>query len=106
MANARQIQAVYNYERTILNAYVEVSTELSNIKNREQIFTLKSKQVNTLSATIEIANDLFKSSRANYLEVLLTQRDALESKLQLIETRLSQFNSVTNIYRALGGGSK
>ena len=105
-ANARQIQAVYNYERTILNAYVEVSTELSNIKNRDQIFTLKSKQVNTLSATIEIANDLFKSSRANYLEVLLTQRDALESKLQLIETRLSQFNSVTNIYRALGGGWK
>lgn len=105
-ANARQIQAVYNYERTILNAYVEVSTELSNIKNREQIFTLKSKQVNTLSATIEIANDLFKSARANYLEVLLTQRDALESKLQLIETRLNQFNSVTNIYRALGGGWK
>ena len=105
-ANARQIQAVYNYERTILNAYMEVSTELSNIKNRDQIFTLKSKQVNTLSATIEIANDLFKSSRANYLEVLLTQRDALESKLQLIETRLSQFNSVTNIYRALGGGWK
>ena len=105
-ANARQIQAVYNYERTILNAYMEVSTELSNIKNRDQIFTLKSKQVNTLSATIEIANDLFKSSRANYLEVLLTQRDALESKLQLIETRLSQFNSVTKIYRALGGGWK
>ena len=103
-ANARQVQAIYNYEKTILNAYIEVSTELSNLKNQEQLFALKSKQVNTLSATIDISNDLFKSARANYLEVLLTQRDALEAKLQLIETRLNQLNSVTNIYRALGGG--
>ena len=51
-----------------------------------------------------ISNDLFKSARADYFEVLMTQRDALESKLELIETKLHQFNSVTNIYRALGGG--
>lgn len=104
-ANARQIQAVYNYERTILNAYVEVSTELSNIQNQQQIFSLKSKQVDTLTAAIDIANALFKSARADYLEVLLNQRDALESKLELIETKLRQFNAVTNIYRALGGGA-
>lgn len=103
-ANARQIQAVYNYERTILNAYVEVSTELSNIKNRERMYDLKSKEVDTLAASIDISNALFRSSRADYLEVLLTQRDALESRLELIETRLQQLNSVTNIYRALGGG--
>jgi len=103
-ANSRQIQAVYNYERTILNAYIEVSTELSNLENQEHIYLLKSKEVNTLSASIDISNALFRSARADYLEVLLTQRDALESKLELIETRLRQFNSVTNIYRALGGG--
>lgn len=103
-ANARQIQAVYNYERTILNAYIEVSTELSNIKNQQQVYDLKSKQVETLTATINISNALFKSARADYLEVLLSQRDALDSKLELIETRLRQFNAVTNIYRALGGG--
>ncbi len=105
-ANARQIQAIYNYERTILNAYVEVSTELSNIKNREQLYNLKSQEVSTLAASINISNDLFRSSRADYLEVLLTQRDALDSKLELIDTRLQQLNSVTNIYRALGGGWK
>lgn len=103
-ANARQVQAVYNYERSVLNGYIEVSTELSNIKNQQQVYTLKSKQVDTLTASIDISNALFRSARADYLEVLLTQRDALESKLELIETKLRQFNSVTNIYRALGGG--
>jgi outer membrane protein TolC len=34
----------------------------------------------------------------------MTQRDALESKMELIETKLRQFNTVTNIYRSLGGG--
>lgn len=105
-ANARQLQTMFNYERTILNAYIEVSTELSNIQNLQQMYNLKSKEVDTLTASIEISNDLFKSAHADYFEVLMTQRDALESKLELIETKLHQFNSVTNVYRSLGGGWK
>ena len=103
-ANAKQIQALYNYDRTILNAYIEVSTQLSNLNNLEQAYNLKTKEVEALTTSIDISNDLFKSARADYFEVLMTQRDALESKLELIETKLHQFNSVTNIYRSLGGG--
>jgi outer membrane protein, multidrug efflux system len=40
------------------------------------------------------------------MEVLLTQRDALESKFELIETRMAQMNARVNIYQALGGGWK
>ena len=105
-ANARQLQAIYNYDKTVLNAYIEVSTELSNLSNLERKYNLKSKQVNALITSIDISNDLFRSARADYLEVLMTQRDALDSKLELIETRLSQFHSVTNMYRDLGGGWK
>lgn len=105
-ANARQLQAMYNYERTILNAYFEVSNQLSNISNLEQSYSLKSKQVDALTRSINISNDLFKSARADYLEVLMTQRDALEKKLELIETKKAQLNAVVNIYRDLGGGWK
>jgi outer membrane protein TolC len=38
------------------------------------------------------------------MEVLLTQRDALESKFELIETKKKQMNALVNIYQALGGG--
>lgn len=71
-ANARQLQAMYNHERTILNAYMEVSTQLSNLGNLEKSYGLKSKQVDALTSSINISNDLFKSARADYLEVLLT----------------------------------
>jgi NodT family efflux transporter outer membrane factor (OMF) lipoprotein len=103
-ANAKQIQAVYNYERTVLNAYIEVANQLSKISNLEKTYALKSKQVEALTQSIDISNDLFKSARADYMEVLLTQRDALESKMELIETRKQQMNAVVNIYQALGGG--
>lgn len=105
-ANAKQLQSVYNYERTILNAYMEVSTQLSKIDNLGKSYELKSKQVDALTNSINIANDLFKSARANYLEVLMTQRDALDSKLELIETKKAQLSAVVNVYKALGGGWK
>jgi multidrug efflux system outer membrane protein len=105
-ANARQLQAIYNYERTILNAYMEVSTQLLNISNLEKSYDLKSKQVDALTRSIDISNDLFRSARADYLEVLLTQRDALESKLELIDTKKEQLSATVNVYRYLGGGWK
>jgi multidrug efflux system outer membrane protein len=103
-ANSRQIQAVYNYEKTILTAYIEVANQLSNIDNLAKSYNLKVKQVQALTQSIDISTSLFKSARADYMEVLLTQRDALESKFELIETKKQQMNAMVNIYKALGGG--
>jgi len=103
-ANSRQLQAMYNYERSILNAYLEISTQLSNIENLRKSYEIKSKQVEALTRSIDLSTDLFKSARADYFEVLMTQRDALDSKLELIETKKEQLKAFVNIYRDLGGG--
>ncbi|RYZ51857.1 MAG: TolC family protein, partial [Sphingobacteriales bacterium] len=103
-ASARQIQAAYNYERIILNAYVEVSNQLARISNLQQSYNLKAQQVQALVQSIDISNDLFRATRADYMEVLLTQRDALEARFELIETRKEQMNALVHMYQALGGG--
>lgn len=103
-ANARQVQVAYNYERTILNAYIEVVNQLSNISNLKKSYDLKVKQVEALTQSINISTGLFKSARADYMEVLMTQRDALESRFELVETKMQQMNARVNIYQALGGG--
>ncbi len=103
-ANAEQLRAMYNYERTILNAYLEVSNQISKIDNLQKSFELRNKQVNALSRSIDISNELFKSARADYFEVLMTQRDALEAKLELIENKKEQLVAVVGVYRDLGGG--
>nr|WP_276898121.1 efflux transporter outer membrane subunit [Pedobacter kyonggii] len=103
-ANAKQLQAVFEYEKAILNGYIEVANQMSKISNLQKSYDLKSKQVAALAQSIDISNDLFKSARADYFEVLMTQRDALQSKLELIETKKQQLNAVVDIYHALGGG--
>jgi outer membrane protein TolC len=70
----------------------------------EKSYDLKSQEVEALIRSIEISNLLFKSARADYMEVLLTQRDALESRFELVETKKKQMNAMVNMYRTLGGG--
>jgi outer membrane protein, multidrug efflux system len=62
--------------------------------------------VQALTKSIDISTGLFKSARADYMEVLMTQRDALESRFELIETKKMQMNTMVNIYQSLGGGWK
>lgn len=103
-ANAKQLQAVFEYEQTLLSAYIEVCNQLSKIDNLKKTYEYKAKEVEALTKSIKISNSLFKYARADYMEVLLTQRDALESQFELIETKKQQLNAVINTYRALGGG--
>ncbi|AYZ12754.1 TolC family protein [Chryseobacterium arthrosphaerae] len=103
-ANAKQVQAVYHYEQTVLGAYIEVANQLSKIKNLKNSLDIKTKEVDALTKSIDISNDLFKYARADYMEVLLTQRDALESKFELVEKKVNQLKASVAVYRALGGG--
>lgn len=103
-ASARQIQTVYTYQQTLLNAYVEVMNQLSGNQNYSQSFESKAKQVDILSHSVDISESLFKSARADYTEVLFTQREALDAKMELTEIRKKQINATINLYKALGGG--
>ena len=105
-ANAKQVQAMYNYEKAVLNAHMDVLNQLNEISNYTSSYTTKLQEVNILLQSVNIANNLFNSARADYAEVLLTQREALESKMELIEIKMKQLNAKVNIYRALGGGWK
>ncbi len=105
-ANAKQVQAVYKYQQTILNSYVEVLNEVSRLSNFSKSYSTKKQEVQILMQSVEIANNLFNSARADYSEVLLTQREAMDSKMELIEIKMKQLSAKVNIYRALGGGWK
>lgn len=104
VANAKQVQAIYEYERAILNAFIEVYNNKSLLNNLELSYDYKVKEVDALNESINISNKLFKSARADYMEVLLTQRDALESRFELIEIKVKQLRASVHMYQVLGGG--
>lgn len=103
-ASARQVAAIYAYQQTVLKAYVEVVNQLSQIRNLNQSYEKKSEQVRALSDSIAIAAQLFNNARADYTEVLMTQRDALEAKMDLVELKQQQLGAFVKAYKALGGG--
>ncbi len=105
-AEANQLTAMYHYQKTILNAYVEVANELSNIHNLQKINTLKKQQNEVLQQSVETSHLLYRYGRASYLEVLIAQRNALQSSLELIGFAKQLRIAGVKIYKALGGGWK
>lgn len=104
-ANAMQLQAVYNYQRTILNAYTEVVNHIAKVENYRQSIEIKKNQLEALVGSVDTATKLFQSARGEYLDVLLSQRDMMEARMVLVETKQEQLAAIVNAYQALGGGS-
>lgn len=105
-AKARQKQAIYNYEQAMIKAFLEVKTQVANIENFRMALQRKIYQVDILNQSVGISNNLFLSAKADYAEVLLTQREALEAKVELIENYLQYNQSRIMLYKSLGGGWK
>jgi multidrug efflux system outer membrane protein len=103
-ANAMQFQAVFDYERTLLQAYTDVYNQLTALSNYGQRYEQLSQQVAALQSAIEVSNVLYQSAHADYMEVLLTRRDSLEAEMELVETKKAQLQALVSIYQALGGG--
>lgn len=104
-ANARQLQAVYDYQRTVINAFTEVMNQMSAADNYGKSLVLRKQQLDSLEASIQTATRLFENARAEYIEVLFAQRDYLDAKTAMIETKRQQLTAVVYTYQALGGGS-
>jgi multidrug efflux system outer membrane protein len=103
-ANARQLQSVYNYQRVILNAFTEVINRLSMVENYSKSIEIKKQQLKSLEASVGSASKLFLNARVEYVEVLLAQRDLMDARMVLIDTKKQQLSAIVNAYQALGGG--
>lgn len=105
-AGARQQEALSRFNRTVIQGYLEVATELSNISNLKAYTSLKKMEVLALNQSVVISDDLFRTGKANYLEVLMIQHNALISGLEMTEAEKYRRQAAVNLYRALGGGWK
>jgi outer membrane protein, multidrug efflux system len=103
-SKASQKMAYINYDRTVLTAFTEVNTSLKTIDNVSERFGLKLEEVEVLRNSIQASNELYRSGRATYLEVVTAQKNALQSQIELTNVRKDQINAIISLYRSLGGG--
>lgn len=104
-ANAEQLESVYNYQRVVLSAFTEVVNRASRAENYRKSIEVKRQQLQALETSVDVATKLFQNARVEYVEVLLAQRDLLEARTVLIETKREQLSAVVSAYQALGGGN-
>jgi len=104
MATSGQIQSVYQYEQTVLRAFTEVLNQLSKLDKYSSSLKLKQNEVQILNKAVKVADNLFKYAKADYVEVLLAQEEALDEKMELVEIKLQVLLAQVDLYKALGGG--
>lgn len=104
IANAQHKEAIYQYQKVLLNSYSEVVTQLSSLENNRRAFQLKQQEVTELSNAVNTAKELYLTGYASYLEVITAQKGVLDAELQLATNKKESFQSLVGLYRALGGG--
>jgi multidrug efflux system outer membrane protein len=101
---SRQRQAIYAYERTILQAFREVEDSLvAHEKAREQRES-QGKRVMAERKVLELAELRYRGGVAAYLEVLDAQRSLFNAELEEIQSINDQLVTLIRLYKALGGG--
>mgnify|MGYP001616732460 CR=1 FL=1 len=103
-AEAQARQAVAHYEQTILVAFKEVEDSLVAVSTAREQAAAQERQVNALRSALHLADLRYRGGLANYLDVLIAQRNLFEAELALTATRRLYLVSIVQLYKALGGG--
>ena len=101
-AEAQARQAVAQYKQTILVAFKEVEDALVGVSTAREQEAAQDRQVNALQTALRLANLRYKGGLANYLDVLIAQRNLFDAELSLASTRRFYLTSVVQLYKALG----
>lgn len=103
-ADARSKQALALYEKTVLHAYEEVENAL--VQHKEEL--LRKVHLKTAVAentrAYELSLRLYTCGLADYIHVLDSERNLLNSKERFIESLALVTDSVIELHKAFGGG--
>jgi len=104
VARARDNIAVAQYEKSIQQAFREVSDALAG----EATYTAQLQALQALEAssarTLELSNLRYTGGVDSYLQVQNAQVDSFDAQLAVVQTALASLVNRVQLYKALGGG--
>jgi len=92
------------YEKTIENAFREVSDALIAYRKVKEVRVQRELLVNSLKDRSRLAYMRYYGGVSNYLEALDADRDLFNAELSLAQARRDELLTVVQLYKALGGG--
>lgn len=106
VAQAREIIAVAEYERTIQQAFREVADQLSSRDSIAKQLRAALANKTAQERRLQIAQGRYDGGVTAYREVIDSQQDLLSAQQSLISLRRSQLEAEVQLYKALGGGDQ
>ena len=103
-AKAQQEFAVVQYQRTIQNAFKEVSDGLIQCQKVREIRTQQELLVATLRERSRLAHLRYEGGVDTLLNALDSDRELFDAELDLTQTKRNELLSLVQLYKALGGG--
>ncbi|MFD2904999.1 efflux transporter outer membrane subunit [Sphingobacterium anhuiense] len=104
-AQARQQQALYQFEKSLLVASQEVSNALFEYDTAMKKMKSRKKQLEALTQAVAFNKELFLNHQnTNYTDVLTAEQNLLRAELKNIADQSQKLYAVVQLYRALGGG--
>lgn len=103
-AEARQVQALIQYQQTVQQAFREVEDALIAHRKALEIRVEQEALVASTQRTLSLAERRYVEGLATYLDVLDAQRQLFGAEIELTQTRRNQLVAVVQVYKALGGG--
>jgi outer membrane protein, multidrug efflux system len=104
LAQSQHQQALIAYRQTIQRAFGDVSDALIGYQKLHEVRLRLEDSVADLQESVRLSNMRYKGGTTTYLEVLDGQRSLYSEELTLAEARGSEYQSLVQLYRALGGG--
>ncbi|QBC33196.1 efflux transporter outer membrane subunit [Pandoraea sp. XY-2] len=106
LAEARRVESVANYEKTIQGAFRDVADALSARRWLADQVTILQATQDAQAERARLAKLRYDHGAAAFLEVLDAQRDLLAIEQQTVQTRRALLSARVSLYTALGGGSR
>ncbi len=104
LAESQHQQALISYREAIQHAFGDVSDALIAYQKFHQVRIRQEDSVADLQESVRLSNMRYKGGTTTYLEVLDGQRSLFSAQLTLADARGTEYQSLVQLYRALGGG--
>ena len=104
LAESQHQQALIAYRQSIQRAFGDVSDALIGYQKFHQVRLRQEDSVKDLQESVRLSDMRYRGGTTTYLEVLDGQRSLFSAELTLAEARGTEYQSLVQLYRVLGGG--
>jgi multidrug efflux system outer membrane protein len=104
LAKAKQDELLQTYRKTVVQAFNDVDTALSNVRETTIKLRLQRDVVTASRRAFQLAGDQLRAGTADIVTVLNVQLTLFQAEDSLVQAQLARLLAVVGLYQALGGG--